>query len=344
MTVWDSQLSASLLWSMTTHWQLGITPVLLQKNHVTPGGTDSPGDLFVSTKFGSLGSPRAPFKLALQLDVRVPTGKNHNIPLHPYSANSIGYGAMGLLSIHSRPAQSAGFTWDVNLGYFNHNDKGLTLTNGENDTLAVESPTTEIIFGTGAMMMGKRFGLYGEIHGRIFLQQPPVTAYTRENSIYITPGIIYQFNPYIRLVTAVDLVLQGRDDETLYEIDGVRLMKKPGESIPNLPDWRFHFGLSFRLKEGKLPEAKPRPEKAVVVEEEPVKDIKPDKDEEQDLRKLEEQLKRQNDNQVIETEAERQQRMQVERERMLDILQRLREAMDEEKRQSDDESEKSSSP
>ncbi|MBN1466675.1 hypothetical protein JXA02_13045 [candidate division KSB1 bacterium] len=331
VTVWDSQLSAGLFWGVTTHLQLGIVPILSQKNHVNPGESDSPGDLFVNAKFGSIGPART--KLALQFDLRAPTGAHHNIPLHPYSANSLGYGVTGLLSIHNRPSQPMAFAWDLNLGYFNHNDKGCQLT--EVDSVTVAAPTTEMIVGTSATIMGKKLGLYAEIYGRFFIQQPPVTAYTRENSLTITPGVLYQFNPYIRLIAAVDLLLLGQQDETIYEMDGVE-REKPWESVPNLPDWRFHFGLSFRLRQGKPPDLTPRPAKAVVVEEKASREEKPaqkdkkDRDGERDLRKLEEQLRRQSDDQDVETEAQRQQRMEAERQRMLDILQRLREAMREE--------------
>ena len=161
VTVWDSQISSSLFWGLGHHLELGILPILSQKNHDTPGESDVPGDLFLNAKLGSIGPRKAPFKLAVQFDLRLPTGNHHNIPLHPYSAGAVGYGGMGLLSINTRPSSpNTGFAWDLNLGYFNHNDRGLVLTKGENDTMSVQSPTTEMIAGSLVRLVGKRFGLF----------------------------------------------------------------------------------------------------------------------------------------------------------------------------------------
>jgi len=202
---------------------------------------------FVSWKYAS----KSLFKLAFQFDVRLPTGNHHNVPLQPYSAKAVGYGGMGLFSLYTHPLQpGSGLAWDLNLGYFNHNDVGLKLANSDNDTLAVEAATQEMIFGTAARFMGKRFGLFVEIHSRLFLQQPPETAYTRENSMYLTPGFIFQFNPYIQLVASADLMLQGRDDKTRYDYENIEF-EKPWETVPNLPDWRFNFGINIRLKSSR---------------------------------------------------------------------------------------------
>lgn len=337
--VWDSQLSAGFYWGITHHVQIGITPILSQKNHLEepPRDSDSPGDVLFNVKFGSIGPRRAPFRLALQFDVRMPIAEHHNIPLHPYSADALGYGAMGLLSL-ARPSQpDSGFAWHLNAGLFNHNDKGLTIANKENDPVTIESATQEIVFGSQARIMGKRFGFFAELYGCYFLQEPPETAYTRENYIYFTPGIVYRFNPYIQVIAGADLLLQGWQDKTVYASENGVYVEKPWNQLPNMPNWRFNFGLSFRLKQGKPPaitssiEALTAPETIKV----PEAGKKIDKEKEEDLKELEKRMLERDSQKTDESEEERQRRNQAERQRMLEILQRLREAMENEKEKSE---------
>ena len=134
--------------------------------------------------------------------------------------------------------------------------------------------------------------------------------------------------------------MQGRDDETSYGENGIELVEKPWETVPNLPDWRFNFGLSLRLRQGKPPAAKPEVEAAPLVQEEPEKEEKKSKkekkdkkEEARDYRELENQLKKRGDKKGEETEEERERKRQAERERMQDVLDRLREAMEKEKNQ-----------
>mgnify|MGYP006288441405 CR=1 FL=1 len=331
VTVWDSQLSATLGWGLTHHWEIGITPVLLQKNHETGTSADSPGDLFLFSKFGSIGSLTSPFKLALQLDARIPLGEHHNIPLQPYSANSVGYGGTGMLSINTRPQQPAtGWAFDFNVGYFNHNDQGLELDDSEIDTITVETSTQEIFAGVAARFMGKKFGLFSEAHARLFLQEPPTVAYTREHSAYFSQGVIYQFNPFIRVVSSVDVLLLGKLDETQYFSEtGTTLIEKPWETLSNLPEWRFNVGLEFRLRQGSMPQPKPKTEKAQRAESRKVEDEEP---EERSIEELQRRLQ-EKQQQPGESQEAWEERMQRERQRMEELLQKLRERLKEQEEQ-----------
>ena len=331
VTVWDSQLSSSLYWGLGHHWQLGLTPIIRQKNHQLdpPDDVDLPGDLLLNAKFGSIGPRKWPIRLALQIDARVPMAAHHNIPLQPYSANAFGYGATGFLSFAGPSQPQSGFALDFNVGWFNHNDGDLHTTS-ENDTLNIPG-TTELVFGSSARLMGSRFGLFAEIHGRQFLQPPPEFAYTRENSMYVTPGFIFQFNPYIRLMASADVMLQGWNDETSYDNENGVLVEKPWNTVPNLPNWRFNFGLSFRLREGKamLAQAGAAETATGKAAESVIEEQRDEKDKELDVDELEQRLRNKENTPVVESEEERQSRMEAERRRMMEILQRLRKALEE---------------
>ncbi len=324
VTIWDSQLSASLAYGLSQYMEVGIVPILRQKNHKTGTSADVPGDIYVYSKLGSIGRLDSPYKMALQFDTRIPTAAHHNIPLQSYSTNSIGYGATGMFSINANPKHpTSGWAFDFNLGYFNHNDQDLELDESESDTISVASSTQEILAGVSARLMGQSFGLFSEMHARMFLQEPPVVAYTRENSVYFTQGFLYQFNPYIRVVTSVDFLLGGKTDETTYFDGETKLVEKHWETLPNFPEWRANVGFEFRLSRGKTPVAKPKTEK---VESKEVEEKEPEERNVQDLqRRFQEQQIR-----PEESQEEYEARLQRERQRMEELLQNLRERLKQE--------------
>jgi len=329
VTVWDSQTSAALYWGLADHLEVGFIPIIAQKLHPGDGNFDIPGDMLLSAKLGSLGASTWSFKMALQMDLRLPTGGTHNIPLNPYSAASMGYGGTVLFSSNPDSARpETGFIWDVNIGYFNVNDKGLTLTKNSADSVAIEKSTQEIVFGGGMRWQGKKFGFFAEVFGAFFLQAPPVSAYTRENSMYVSPGFTFQFNPYIKVSSSVDYLLLGSKDETVYERDGVVLAEKLWQTIPNLPDWRFSLGVTLRLAQGQPPKIRPKrikEKKAQVTQQKGPTKRKSRKQKERDIKALEERLKQKRGSKVGETDLQRQEKKQRQRERMEAILKKLRE-------------------
>ena len=330
VTVWDSQTSFGIYWGMLDHLEIGVVPLVSQKNHLSEPIIDIPGDVMFYTKFGSIGAADSKMKFALQFDARFPTGSTHNIPLNPYSASAIGFGGTGLFSMSSNPPDSAtALIWDVNLGYFNHNDKGLVLTNNPADTLDIEASSQQVMLGAALRVRGKKFGFFTEIYGAFFLQPPPAHAFSLENSLYVSPGFSYQFNPYIRIESSVDFLLLGKDDETSYFVNDVELAEKPWETLPNYPDWRFNLGINIRLKQGAPPKVREKlaDDKAVIKEVDGKEQAKSKKEKEREIKALEERMRTQNKNKTIETEEQRRERMQIERERMEALLIRLREGL-----------------
>lgn len=334
VTVWDSQTSAALYWGMADHLELGIMPIVAQKLHPGDGNFDVPGDLLLSAKLGSLGGSSWPFKMALQMDLRMPTGSAHNIPLNPYSAASIGYGGAALFSSNPDSVRpKTGLIWDVNVGYFNFNDKGLTLTKNSVDSVAINKSTQEILFGGGLRLQGKKFGIFTEIFAAFFLQPPPDDVYTRENSIYVSPGLAFRFNSYITFTSSFDYLLLGGKDKTVYEKNGVLLAAKPWATIPNLPDWRFSAGVSLRLFQGQPP--KPRAKaihdtKVETAQQNEPKKEKSRKETEKNMKVLEERLKKKNSGKHEESKLQQEEKRKRERERMEALLKKLREELKDE--------------
>jgi hypothetical protein len=339
--VWDSQLSAMIAYGVTRFLEIDASPVILQSNHQLDHKTDSPGDLFISAKWSAPSLPPK-LKTAIQTDVRLPLAQHHNVPLNPYSTDKTAFGVSALISFRIMGASpEKGLVLDANLGYFNFNDAGARLTDNPADSFAQASATQELRIATAIRWMGEQYGFYSEVLRRNYLTPPPATAYSLENSTYLSSGLLYQFNPYILLAAGVDVLLAGRNDDTRYESDGISLVVRPWQTIPNYPDWRVNMGVTFRLSKGSPAEPKVKekePEKLIATSTE-VKEKKKKKTEKEknpgeekttvditDVKELERRLKEQKE-QTVETDQEHQERMRKERERMEELLRKLHEQL-----------------
>ena len=101
----------------------------------------------MSIKLGSLGSRVSSLTYGLSVSTKLPLGKVYNIPFEPYGAKRIAFGATGLVSYSKDPLfADEALSFHLNLGYWNHNDVGVTLTNNVGAAKPV-SMSQEILYG-----------------------------------------------------------------------------------------------------------------------------------------------------------------------------------------------------
>lgn len=307
VTYWDIQSGWGLRYGLSNHFELGISQVVYQDNHKGGQGYNVPDDLFLSAKFGSIGSRDSNFRLGLQFNSRIPMAEYHNVPFEPYSAGRIELGLMGLVTFSSDPLfPDYGVNVHLNAGFLNHNDMGTRLTTSELDTIRADESSREFLYGLGFSKMWREFGIFIEIYGRNFIQQPPVSAYTRENSMYVMPGLIYDANPWLSLQVGLDLRLLGNNDETDYNA-----VPKIAEHLPNLPSWQIYIGASVTLIPKKLRQTTAYKPRGTSTTSAPVDDT--------ELYKALADERRKTENAEEELE-----RIRSERRRMEQMLERLR--------------------
>ncbi len=252
ITYWDIQGGMGLYYGLSSKFQLGFSQILYQDTHENGSGYSMPGNIFFQAKLGRLSPSNSNWMSGLQLDVRLPLGNYTNIPLEPYTVDRIGIGLKGLFSIVSEPMfPEYGVNIHGNIGVFSHNDLGMVLTNVDDDTITVDETSQELIYGLAFSTSMQEFSLFAELYGRTFLTRPPVSAYSRENSIYISPGISYAPNPWMKLKVALDIRILGGDDETLYGGKGGSYAQLPWEHVPNYPSWRINMGTVITLNPTK---------------------------------------------------------------------------------------------
>jgi len=245
VTIWDVQGGLSLNYGLSKHFEASFVPVIYQDTNKRTGKRyNLLDDLFLFVKVGSLGSKGSSLNYGFDLGVRFPTGKEHNVIFEPYSAGKTGFGVNAMVSYARDPLYPEdGMSTHFNIGYWNHNDVGARLTPKDftRDTVRVLNMTQELNYGVAMLFPFDKFDFRFEIHGRKFLQQPPVTAFSREGVIYISPGVTYKPYRWMTMLLNADIRVTNAADETSYI--GVNKIS----DLPNYADWRITLGTRLNI-------------------------------------------------------------------------------------------------
>jgi len=314
VTYWDIQGDIGLVYGFSSNLELGISQIVYQDNHKGGNGYNLPDDLYLTAKLGSFGTAKSNLRFGVKVDVKIPVADYHNLPLEPYTANRIGLGFMGLFSIVTEPLfPDSDVNFNGNIGVYNHNDLGVRQTKDEKDPVVAEKDTKEIVWGLSASKMMKEFGIFAELYGRAFINQPPITAYTRESSMYFAPGVVYSHKSNFSLKASLDIRLLGNSDQTVYGIENGSYVDKPWQTVPNLPSWRISVGGSYALNLGGSKEP------SMLARQQQMREATGGAQIDQ---KIYDELAK--ERQRTESAEEELERIRAERQRMEQLLERLR--------------------
>lgn len=244
VTYWDINGGGALNFGITDHIESELNLFLYQDNHQGDPGYNMPDDLYLKLKFGSYGLQGSAVRYGMQLAFRVPMAEKHNILFEPYSAGTFEIGALGLFSYaFDALYPEDGLNLNCNLGYVNHNDAGEILTPNIADTIQVANMSQELIYAFSVNMPSGKFDFGLEMWGNIWLQQPPITAFSRENYLYLTPMVIYHPNRWLAFEVTGDMILSDKlNDETT-----ASFVSKPPSDVPNYANWRLNMGLRWTI-------------------------------------------------------------------------------------------------
>lgn len=247
---WDVVGLVNLSYGLNRRFELGITQVVYQDNHKVSPGYNLLDDLFATVKLGGLGSKTSALSFALAANGRFPTAKYHNLAFEPYSAGKFTWGFTGIMSYALDPLYpDEDVSLHLNLGYLNYNDVGQKLTDWPEHVgnLTVKSPTQEFLYGLGLKLPTREFDYGLEFYGNSFIQKPPVSAYGRENYLYICPSVVYKPARWVSFLCALDYRLTADLDDTKYGPSYAPIGPFKDENIPNYPTWRVKVGIKFVL-------------------------------------------------------------------------------------------------
>jgi hypothetical protein len=244
VTYWDVQGGIAFHFAATRRMEFSLSNIIYQDTHPDNKGANLPDDLFLAMKFGSFGGMRSKVKVGFMTTARIPLAKQHNIFFEPYSAGNIEFGVLGLLS-YSKDVliHENGFNFHLNLGMWHHNDVGKLLVGTRTDTFAVLTPSQAFLWGAGFAIPSHQFDFTMEVFGRNFLARPPVTAYSREDFAYLTPGVTYRPVYWAAINVGVDIRLTPDKEKTFY----VAGLDPVNPDLPSYPDWRARLGARIAL-------------------------------------------------------------------------------------------------
>lgn len=215
--------------------EFGVTQILYQKLNGDVVGIDQaeqiPDDTYLRIKLGNFPFTikNAYFKFGILNQLRYRTGLEDNIYLEPYVGHGIAWEVDLLLSLFTNPLYEENApAFHANLGYINHNDAGV----GNSALKAAQ----EIVYGLAYVYPTRHFDFYLENSGAFFTRYPVESAYSRENHIWMTPGIRYKMFRGLNFTLAVDVLLYQQDDKTVPNLPDI---------WPNYPDWRLNGVISY---------------------------------------------------------------------------------------------------
>jgi hypothetical protein len=320
ITYWDVQGVLGINYASGSHLEWSLTNILYQDTHRDARGYNLPSDLSFAAKLASFGAAQSHFRFGVLLEGKFPTAKNHNIILEPYSAGKFEAGVTGLISYSSDLLiPEAGFNVHLNLGFWHHNDTGAFLTNSANDNISVLNPTRQFLWGLGVVLPKQQVDFGLEVSGNVFIVRPPVTAYSREDYIYVTPSVTFRPSGRISFLAGVDIRVTRDYDRTRYTSDGTTLLRVD-PNLPSYPGWRMRLGGKLHLNK-----AMPREiEKPLFTQD----DFEQGPERQEVLATqipLQEQLvKERRETEMAEEELER---IRSDRRKMEDMLARLRQIL-----------------
>ncbi len=225
----------SFNFGFSKHLEIGFTQILYQDLNLSALKPDQleqiPDDTYLRVKVGNIPFTvgNAYFKFGLLNQLRYRTGVVDNIYLEPYVSHGIEWEIDALVSYYSNPmyeenAPSVHF----NLGYLNHNDAGY----GQSPFKAAQ----EVVYGIAYVYPTRHFDFSIEQYGAFFTRYPDESAYSRENNLWITPGIRYKMFYGLNFSLGFDVLLWQEDDKTVPELP---------DDLPNYPAWRLNGVISF---------------------------------------------------------------------------------------------------
>ncbi len=241
---WTVGDNLSVCYGIMNHFDATIGIRVYQDTNIKEDN-NLPDDLFLTLRGGSFSFVDNHFHQAVIAGFRFPTAKYHNYLWSEFSSGApFEYGIKWAVTYYSdNYLMDKKLNFHFNLGYWNHNEKGVDLyklsggqmlsgsqNSGNMDlALAIVFPTTHLDF---------RF----ELNGMYYLSDPDSFVYSNGNYTYFSPSIKYKASNKFSLDFGVDFRLSGD------ECDIPTWMRHPAKHL-NLPKmyvpWKVNFGISF---------------------------------------------------------------------------------------------------
>ena len=238
-TLYDGTGAISANFGFSRAFELGVTVLAYQDLNLSQKVINGvryqeqiPDDVILHTKFGGWGFPvkSSMIRMAFDVNYRIRSALvREDVYLEPYSSDAMEYGINMLLSLYTNafyPDENQQV--HLNLGYLNHNDAGLGR--------GLFNSAQELLYSVGYVYPTLRFDFFGELHGTHFIELPPPEVYSREDYLYISPGVTYKPFYGFHVQFAMEWLLLNETNTTVGRIT-------PPDYPANYPPWRVSGNL-----------------------------------------------------------------------------------------------------
>ncbi|MFQ5753955.1 MAG: hypothetical protein ACE5HI_18355 [bacterium] len=185
-----------------------------------------PGDTQIGLKW-RLPVSISNFITGLRGFLRLPTGKNHNLPFEPYSSGKIAWGVMGLITVDMSQTFELPLKFHTNIGYLDHNI----------ESILTKENTDQLLFGFGFKFPIHPFIIYTEYTGEIFINNNAVGF--RDNSMRLTQG--FKFVGPFKIIVDFGLDIGLSRNLDFYP-----------EPLHEYADWKIIAGLTYHFTTSRV--------------------------------------------------------------------------------------------
>jgi len=233
----------ALTYGITDHFDVTLAPQIYQDTHYA-NEYNLPGDIFLTLKGGSFDLASRQLYGALMTKFRFPTGEKHNYPFAEYASGAVEYGFSGALSYYTDPyLPNRAFNGHLNIGWWNHNEAGQTFTwDGGLERKATKN-SSKLNYNLGLVYPTGLFDFMLELHGLTYLTQPDSFIYSRDDYMYVTPGVRYKPLNWLSVDFGIDIKVSSDKFSTV----GVPGLGREEYNLPQYAAWKVEMGVNIKI-------------------------------------------------------------------------------------------------
>lgn len=211
---------------------------------------NAPDDLILDIKTAGYTIINPNFNFGALLSLRFPTGKVRNYAFEEYASPSISPEFSIIFSYFKDPyLPERDLSLHLNLAYKNYFDSGKNIieqgntvyVSGDHDEDGGNSSSFK--YGMGLVYPTDLFDLSLELSGLMFINKPDSAVFSRENFLYITPGVRIKPFAWLNFKLGFDFRLSSDEDNSIVGAGAAN----PGVDLPNYVKWKAYMGMDVTL-------------------------------------------------------------------------------------------------
>lgn len=239
------QSGFQLAYAVSSRLQVEYKQFLYQDHHLGDKNYNFPDDAILKIKYAALSPLNSHFRFGASLSSRFPFAREHNGIMEPFTADHIGFGLTGHLSYSpDLLLPENAFNMHFNLGYRNFANTGEAVTNAFGETAEVLAPTQAMKYGAALVFPSSAFKLCLEFFGQTFINQPPETAFGRENFLYFSPAVTFSVLGNLNLRLGADLRMSSNQN---FDFTQANNGMSTTFEIATYPAWRLTAGFNIEI-------------------------------------------------------------------------------------------------